>query len=76
MAAYPDNAGGADFGFLLRRARVNFEDFGETMRREVARDILADSEETVLDEALERVKASAIAAAASLGSIEFALARR
>lgn len=76
LAAFPDSAGGADFGFLLRRARATFKDFGETMHRELALNILAGGEEKALDQALARVKASAIAAAVSLASIELALARR
>ncbi len=75
LAACPHNAGNADFEFLLRRARAKFRDFGETMHREVLQVALAGSDEKVLDEALERVKEGAIAAAASLGSIDLALSK-
>ncbi len=74
-AACPNNAGDTDLGFLLRRARTAFADFGETIHREIARDILAGSEEKALDQALERVQDSAIATAASLASSELALAK-
>ena len=75
LAAYPDRIGDMDLGFLLRRARTNFKEFRETMHREVIQGSLAGRPEKALDEVLEIVKDSAIAAAVSLASIELALAK-
>lgn len=75
LAAFRGNTGGADFGLLLARARAAFTNFGETLHREIAGIIGTDCEEKALDQALERVKASAIAAAVSLASIELALSK-
>jgi hypothetical protein len=75
LAAYPERVGDTDLGFLLRRARTNFKDFRETMHRLVVQGSLSGVPEKALDEVLETVKDSAVAAAASLASIELALAK-
>ena len=75
LAAYPDSVGDTDLGFLLRRARTNFKDFRETMHRLVIEGSLSGVPEKALDEVLETVKDSAVAAAASLASVELALAK-
>ena len=75
LAAHPDRIGDTDLGFLLRRARTNFKEFRETMHRLVVQGSLSGAPEKALDEVLETVKNSAVAAAASLASIELALAK-
>ena len=70
LAAMPANDGNADYTFLLRTGRDNFEKFCETVRLDIVERIHPGIETEALDAALENVLNSAIAAGASLSSVE------
>ena len=75
LEAFPASSGGADLRLLLRRASEDFGKFGETVRRDILEGVDKETGKGNLDEALERVKESAIRAAASLESARMAMSK-
>ena len=75
LAALPEDGGQADFRFLIRRARRAYEAFGDTVRRDVIEGVSPEIGKKSFDEALERVKQSAVTAGAFGRTVEMAMAK-
>jgi len=70
LARFPVDADDPRFGLVLRRARMAFIDFRETVRREAISIIEPDIQETMLAEVLEGIDGKAAAAADGLETLE------